>query len=41
MHILGIIETNLLQSAEAKCNLYTAVEGFRTMALKRCQYWIG
>jgi len=25
----------LSQSAEAKCNLYTAVEGFRTMALKR------
>ena len=28
----------LSQSAEAKCNLYTAMEGYRTMALKKCKY---
>lgn len=27
----------LSQSAEAKCNLYTATEGYRTMSLKRCK----
>ena len=30
----------LSQSAEAKCNLYTAMEGYRTMELKRCKHEI-